>query len=49
VSNFDDLPILRIPPGPTDDQVEFQNDLAYMRALLDDIGRAAAELRGAQW
>ena len=47
--SLDDLPILRIPPGPTDEQIEFQNDIAYMRLLLDDIGRAAAELRGTQW
>ena len=47
--SLDDLPILRIPPGPTDEQIAFWNDLAYMRALLDDIGRAAAELRGTQW
>jgi hypothetical protein len=49
MSAFDDLPILRIPPGPTDDQIAFWNDLAYMRALLLDIDRAAAELRGETW
>jgi hypothetical protein len=37
MSNFDDLPILRIPPGPTDDDIEFQNDMAYMRLLVDAI------------
>lgn len=49
MSGFDDLPILRIPPGPTDEDIAVWNDLAYMRALLHDIGRATAELAGEQW
>jgi len=47
--SLDDLPILRIPPGPTDADIAFWSDLAYMRALLADIDRAAAELRGETW
>jgi hypothetical protein len=45
MSNFDDLPTLRIPPGPTDDQIEFQNDLAYLRALVDAIVDCVIEKR----
>lgn len=33
----DDWPILRCPPGPTDDDIEFHNDMAYMRALVEDV------------
>jgi len=47
--SLDDLPILRMAPGPTDGEIQFWSDLAYMRALLADIDRAAAELRGETW
>jgi hypothetical protein len=33
----DDWPILQSKPGPTDSDIEFQNDLAYMRALVEDV------------
>ena len=45
MSNFDDLPILRIPPGPTDDQIAFWNDLAYLRELVDAIVDCVIEKR----
>jgi hypothetical protein len=32
-----DWPVLQIPPGPTDGDIEFQNDMAYMRLLVDAI------------
>ncbi len=33
----DDWPILRSKPGPTDDDIQFQSDMAYMRALVEDV------------
>jgi hypothetical protein len=33
----DEWPVLRSKPGPTDDEIEFQNDLAHMRALVDAV------------
>jgi hypothetical protein len=33
----DDWPILRSKPGPTDDEIQFHNDMAYMRALVDEV------------
>ena len=47
--DFSDLPVVQCKPGPTDADIAFWSDLAYMRALLDDISRAAAELRGVTW
>ena len=35
--SFDDLPLVRLKPGPTDSDIEFQNDMAYMRALVEDV------------
>jgi len=32
-----DQPTLRCTPGPTDDDIEFQNDMDYLRALLSAI------------
>ena len=40
-----DWPVLRIPPGPTDDDIEFQNDLAYLRALVEAIVDCVIEKR----
>jgi hypothetical protein len=40
-----DWPVLQIPPGPTDDDIEFQNDLAYLRALVDAIVDCVIEKR----
>ena len=35
--SFEDLPLVRLKPGPTDSDIEFQNDMAYMRALVEDV------------
>jgi hypothetical protein len=32
-----DMPIMQCKPGPTDDDIEFQNDMDYLRALLSAI------------
>lgn len=32
-----ELPVIQLDPGPTDDEVEFANDLHYYRDLLDAI------------
>lgn len=32
-----DLPIVRLEPGPTDDDIDFGNDVVYFRGLLDAI------------
>lgn len=40
-----DWPVLQIPPGPTDDEIEFQNDLAYLRALVEAIVDCVIEKR----
>ena len=37
MSDFDDLPILQCKPGISDDDIEFNNDMAYLRALLNAI------------
>lgn len=37
MSDFDDLPILQCKPTITDDDIEFDNDMAYLRALLGAI------------
>ena len=37
MSDFSDLPVLRVQPGPTDDDIEFESDMAYLRALLNAI------------
>ena len=33
----DDWPLVRLKPGPTDSDIEFQNDMAYLRALVEDV------------
>ena len=33
----DDWPIRRCPPGPTDDEIEFQNDMAHLKNLVEDV------------
>ena len=33
----DDWPLVQLKPGPTDSDIEFQNDMAYMRALVEDV------------
>jgi hypothetical protein len=40
-----DWPVLQIPPGPTDDDIEFQNDMSYMRLLVDAIVDCVLEKR----
>ena len=35
--SFEDLPLVRLKAGPTDSYIEFQNDMAYMRALVEDV------------
>jgi hypothetical protein len=44
-----DWPVLQIPPGPTDDDIEFQNDMAYMRLLLDAIVTASLQRSSEEW
>jgi hypothetical protein len=45
--DFSVLPILKFKPGPTDDDIEFQNDMAYMRLLVDAIVTTA--IRQQEW
>jgi hypothetical protein len=33
----DDWPILQSKPGPTDSEIEFQNDMAHLRDLVEDV------------
>ena len=33
----DDWPILQSKPGPSDDEIEFQNDMAHLRDLVEDV------------
>jgi hypothetical protein len=33
----DEWPVLRAKPGPNDDEIQFQNDMAYMRSLVEDV------------
>ena len=42
-----DWPVLQIQPGPTDDEIEFQNDMSYMRLLVDAIVTTA--IRQQEW
>lgn len=37
MSDFSDLPVVQVKPGPTDDDIEFESDMAYLRALLNAI------------
>ena len=37
MSDLSDLPMLQCKPGITDDDIEFQNDMDYLRALLSAI------------
>ena len=37
MSDLDDLPILQCKPSLTDDDIEFANDMDYLRALLSAI------------
>ena len=38
IANWNDLPVLKIPPAKlTDEDIEFNNDMAYLRALLNAI------------
>lgn len=32
-----ELPLIQLEPGPTDDDIDFGNDLDYFRGLLDAI------------
>ena len=33
----DDWPVLRAKPGPSDDDIEFQNDMAHLKDLVEDV------------
>jgi len=39
---FNDLRVLQSRPGPTDDDIEFANDMAYFRNLLQALVAQAA-------
>ena len=45
--DFSDLPVVQCKPGPTDADIEFQNDMSYMRLLVDAIVTAA--IRQQEW
>jgi hypothetical protein len=37
MSALDDWPTIQCKPAPTDDEIEFWNDLAYIKALAEAI------------
>lgn len=39
---FNDLRVLQSRPGPTDDDIEFANDMSYFRNLLQALVAQAA-------
>ena len=45
---FAELRVLQFRPGPTDDDIEFANDMAYFRNLLQALVAQAAN-KGRVW
>ena len=37
MSAVEDWPLIQCKPAPTDEQIEFWNDLAYIKALAEAI------------
>ena len=37
MSDYANLPVIRLRPAPSDDDIEFDSDLKYLRLLLADI------------